>query len=237
MTKETTQRYVVHLCSACGLAFTTPRPTPEELDAFYTESYFATATEGLGYGDYRGDSWAESNARAMWQSLHAWAEIDVPEKSVLDIGCATGAFLAEAKADGWRVHGVEKAASAAAIAEREFGVPVSSEVADVPGAFGLVTMWHVLEHLLDPLTALAEARTKVMDGASCSSSCRNGVRSAVGRTAAGGASSGRRNTSTSSPKARFGWHWRQRVGRSCAKRRSNRTSRTRRSSTSVTGAP
>ncbi len=164
MAKATTQRYVVHLCSACGLAFTIPRPTPAELAAFYTETYFATDIEGLGYGDYRGDSWAEANARAMWASLHAWASIDPPENSVLDIGCATGAFLADAKAADWRVHGVEKAAFAAAVARREFGVPVSNDVADVPGTFGLVTMWHVLEHLIDPLEALVQARTKVASG-------------------------------------------------------------------------
>ena len=164
MVKETTQRYVVHVCSVCRLAFTVPRPTPAELDAFYTESYFAADTEGLGYSDYRGDSWAEANARAMWASLHAWALIDPPETSVLDIGCATGAFLSEARTANWRVHGVEKAGSAAEVARREFGVPVENDLAEVPGTFGLVTMWHVLEHLLDPVDALVQARLKVASG-------------------------------------------------------------------------
>ncbi|MGD9704731.1 MAG: class I SAM-dependent methyltransferase [Acidimicrobiia bacterium] len=163
-TKKTTQRYVVHVCTGCGLAFTMPRPTAAELDAFYTDTYFATDTEGLGYGDYRGASWAEANARAMWSSLQSWASVEPPKKSVLDIGCATGAFLSEAKAAGWKVHGVEKAASAATIAEREFGVPVSNEVAAVAGDFGLITMWHVLEHLVDPLGALVAAKPKIAPG-------------------------------------------------------------------------
>jgi 2-polyprenyl-3-methyl-5-hydroxy-6-metoxy-1,4-benzoquinol methylase len=146
------------------LAFATPRPTQHELDAFYSDSYFAGSADGLGYTDYRGDSWAEANAQEMWRVYHYWTRTAAPETSVLDIGCATGGFLHKASQAGWRVRGVEKSQTAADVATREFGIPVASTITEVDERFGLITMWHVLEHLLDPVDALRQARDRLVPG-------------------------------------------------------------------------
>lgn len=164
ITKTTTRAYAFERCRACGLVFATPRPTEAELDAFYTADYFSGHSDGLGYGDYRGESWAEANAESMWRSVCRWLTQHVPEESVLDIGCATGAFLAQARQSGWRVQGVEKSAAARAVAASEFGVPVTDSTGAVAAQFGLVTMWHVLEHVLDPLTELVAARDRLAPG-------------------------------------------------------------------------
>lgn len=164
ITKTTTRTFSIERCRGCGLAFATPRPTEEELDAFYSDRYFKSPTGGLGYTDYRGESWAEANAEAMWREFHDWARTTPPEESVLDIGCATGGFLRRARQAGWRVHGVEKSLAAAEVARSEFYLPVSATIGAVDERFGLITMWHILEHMLDPLAALQQARELLVPG-------------------------------------------------------------------------
>jgi 2-polyprenyl-3-methyl-5-hydroxy-6-metoxy-1,4-benzoquinol methylase len=166
---QTTRRFEIDCCTACGLAFALPRPSEEELVKFYTSDYFSHpgASEKLiGYSDYAG--MGELNARAMWRTFRD--EIAAPDlpKSLLDVGAATGGFIDEARKDGWTTEGVELSEEAARIAREEFGVTVHHGDVFSPALagrrFDVVTMWHVLEHCIDPLGVLRQARSLLAPG-------------------------------------------------------------------------
>lgn len=83
-------------------------------------------------------------------------------RRVLDVGCARGGFGAELKRQrpGIVVHGVEiNPVSAAVAAERLDEVHVGRFPDDVPeGTFDVITFLDVLEHLVDPQSALQSAK-------------------------------------------------------------------------------
>ncbi len=81
---------------------------------------------------------------------------------MLDIGCGPGFFLAEAKAQGWRVQGVDLSGWAKETARERFGIDVfQGDLAQARFAdksFDAVVMNDVIEHLEDPKAALQEIR-------------------------------------------------------------------------------
>jgi SAM-dependent methyltransferase len=83
---------------------------------------------------------------------------------MLDIGCGIGIRLAQMRAKGWAVWGVEPNAFAAARAAERAGAPERVIAGPVETAafareqFELVTASHVLEHLASPLETLARVR-------------------------------------------------------------------------------
>jgi SAM-dependent methyltransferase len=86
---------------------------------------------------------------------------------LLDVGSGKGAFLAAARDAGWDVLGVESAPDAAEAARANFGVDVivGDFLAMRPlGTFDVVTMWHVLEHVTDPMGALERAAVSLKPG-------------------------------------------------------------------------
>jgi len=81
---------------------------------------------------------------------------------LLDVGCGRGGFVARASALGWDAMGIDTdgAAVSACLAS---GLSVSAapleELAEsMPGAFDVVTMAHVIEHVADPVSLLRAAR-------------------------------------------------------------------------------
>jgi len=87
---------------------------------------------------------------------------------LLDIGCGKGNFLNVARQDGWSVCGIEPTKRSAEYARNEHGIEVietglheSNIAAD---SYDVVTMWHVLEHLSDPRSALNEVRRVLVKG-------------------------------------------------------------------------
>lgn len=152
-------------CDRCGLAFALPRPTPEALTEFYQATYFNRAdTElRLGYVDYDGASWAAANASRAWDELGDWAPATrrVP-RTLLDVGAATGDFGARASQDGWAVTACELGDTARAKAGAK-GLATIPTLDDATGQFGLITMFHVLEHVIDPFQVLTKARQLVDD--------------------------------------------------------------------------
>ncbi len=79
--------------------------------------------------------------------------------ALLDVGCALGFLLGEARAAGFEPYGVDRNASAIERARAEFGERVQAlDLAEnpFPGvAFAAVTLVDVLEHVPDPAALLA----------------------------------------------------------------------------------
>src|SRR5262249_7126909 len=153
------REYLLVACRACGLVYSLPRPAPEELAATYDPAYYARpAGQPTGYDDYRGEP--ELNARNMWDVVAPFLVERFPRPgALLDVGCATGGFLTRAREAGWSVAGVEYSPVSRATAREAFGLDVrAGGIGDggfADAAFDVVTMWHVLEHLVSPMEDLA----------------------------------------------------------------------------------
>ncbi len=80
-----------------------------------------------------------------------------PPGRLLDVGAGRGRFVAQARAAGWEADGIEPSLRGVEGA-RELGIELqqaSVDSADVaPGSLDAAALWHVLEHLDDPGTAL-----------------------------------------------------------------------------------
>ena len=145
-------------CEACGLRWLLDPPTGPDLERFYTSGFYVPAPPrgGVLIG-------------ALHQITNAirLRELDGLEPGrLLDVGCGKGRFLAAARDAGWDVVGIEFA-HASAEAARANGVDVhEGDFLDValPGGFDAVTLWHVLEHLPEPLAAVARAADLVRPG-------------------------------------------------------------------------
>lgn len=138
-------------CAACGLVATARAPRYE-----YDARYF-TDEAGGGY------DFDDAHSRAFDQARFS-SELDRLGRrgiqgTLLDVGCATGAYLCEAVARGWTATGVEVAEFARLEAARRAGVTVVPSCDDLPAGrrFDLVTLHHVLEHVDDPVSFLREA--------------------------------------------------------------------------------
>ncbi|HXY61967.1 MAG TPA: class I SAM-dependent methyltransferase, partial [Nitrospirota bacterium] len=80
---------------------------------------------------------------------------------LLDVGCSSGAFLADAKKFGFLETGVEPAAEPVKTA-REFGLNVRQgflhDLRFPDEAFDVITLFEVIEHLREPMELLRECR-------------------------------------------------------------------------------
>jgi len=155
-------------CAVCGLIFGWPFPTEEELRQLYSADYFHcdTPLHG-GYEDYQGDEEEiKKTFQRRWKSLMRYVPAQRPLR-VLDVGCATGIFLTVARDAGAVPFGVERSAYAAEIAQSK-GIPVFQgqlEAASFEtGSFDVITLWDVIEHVVDPLALLQSCAQRLHDG-------------------------------------------------------------------------
>jgi len=148
--------FAVRQCRACGVLYLDPRPTAEEMGAYYPDEYVPYAS-----GRYL-SAWQQWNLRLAISKQVRAVTARMPQKGrALDVGCATGDFLAALRTRGWRVQGVEINDRIAAYTRRTKGIPVFAgslaEAGFEDGSFDLITFWDVLEHLPDPRRTLMEA--------------------------------------------------------------------------------
>jgi SAM-dependent methyltransferase len=126
-----------------------------QLDAFPAEEVLAEAYGEAESGDYVEEE-AGQRATAAW--VLERVERHVTPGELLDLGCWVGFMLAEARGRGWSVHGVEPSEFASAFARERLGLEVVTaaiDEAELPaGAFNAVFMGDVIEHLVDPASAL-----------------------------------------------------------------------------------
>ncbi len=145
------------LCLDCGVARTNPLPTQEELASFY-EAAYREAYKGVVTPRKRHVLRA---ARLACTRLAVLLPHLQSGSRLLDLGAGGGEFVALARAAGLAAEGIEPHAGYAGHAMQVLGLPVRQGVwqtaAISPGSFHAVTLFHVLEHLPDPVACLRAA--------------------------------------------------------------------------------
>ena len=158
--------FAVARCRVCGLAFTAPRPTPAALGRFYEGVY--SGEGGAAMREMQTGPGMRTLLKVRWALLIRFATPD-SETRLLDIGCGYGAFLALAhERSGCAVAGCDL--DAGSLGEGVAPASADLRAAEVDaagwenGSFDVVTLYHCLEHTVDPVATLRVARRLLKPG-------------------------------------------------------------------------
>jgi SAM-dependent methyltransferase len=155
-------------CDACGVQTWRDWPPPDAEP--YDATYWHSPDPARGYPNYAALAAVQATThRARLAALRRHlrgARINPPR--LLDVGCGPGHFLAAARAAGWHAVGLDPSEYAVSTAHRRTGLdvrhaPLTSHALPA-GPFDAVTLWDVLEHLPDPVDALACAAQALHPG-------------------------------------------------------------------------
>ena len=140
-------------CPSCGLGRFEPPLAGDEVARFYPEEYY-------GQLGSKFQPLVERLVRWVGSRHIAYLSRGLPPGGrILDVGCGRGVILGSLADRGFEVHGVERSAAAARGADPRAAIRIAPRLADArypEGHFDEVMIWHVLEHLPDPLETLVE---------------------------------------------------------------------------------
>jgi SAM-dependent methyltransferase len=146
-------------CSGCGLAYINPRLTAGARGEVYDDDYIRGHTGGEELdGDF---VWTVDPT--SWEATRLrYATRGITNGRLLEIGCATGKFLSAVQQKGWEIWGVEFNRHAACAAAKRLGSTVLAggfEEAQLPERhFDVICLFHVIEHMIDPLATVRKIR-------------------------------------------------------------------------------
>lgn len=139
--------FKIQECNSCRLWFTSPRPEDHDLGAYYeTGEYISHNNKKEGLMDYLYHGVRDYSLKKKLSLIN---KVNGNNGRLLDYGAGTGHFLKTAKANGWQVTGVEPSEEARNVAHNTHQLSlVSPEQFEAnEGAYDVITLWHVLEHL------------------------------------------------------------------------------------------
>jgi 2-polyprenyl-3-methyl-5-hydroxy-6-metoxy-1,4-benzoquinol methylase len=156
--------FVVHRCRECGAGFLSPQPDDSYLAKLYSETYY----HSWGFDDETKRPLASAMKRATFALYLDMIQRYKKSGTILDVGCATGIFLEEARARGFEAYGVEVSLFAAQEAQRIMGAGrvFNGKLESCPhgdGTFDVITMFDLFEHVKDPMAALRKAHALLKD--------------------------------------------------------------------------
>jgi SAM-dependent methyltransferase len=106
-----------------------------------------------------------SLAKRRLQIIHRYTSSH--QKSLLEIGCAAGFFLDEAKKLGWKVRGLEISPTEVEFAQKTLGLDVKSGSIDLlseDDQFDVICLFFVMEHIPDYLNFLNQLVQRIPSG-------------------------------------------------------------------------
>jgi SAM-dependent methyltransferase len=143
--------YPIVRCGGCGLVYVRERPPEEDLPGLYGEYHARDGGNEADWNRLMAEIFREAADR-----LDALRNGSGPPR-LLDVGCGYGGFVSLMRDRGWDAEGVDPSPTTVAAASAK-GLPVRlGTLAEFPRsgpAYRAITMFYVLEHLFDPMSAL-----------------------------------------------------------------------------------
>ncbi|MEP4026774.1 MAG: class I SAM-dependent methyltransferase [Nonlabens ulvanivorans] len=135
-------------CSNCSLLVTSPRPDKESIGQYYQSTDYISHTNKANSII----NWVYKIARSytLRKKFKLISRL-ASKKSILDYGCGTGHLLNYIQTHkDWKTIGVEPDEMARTLAISDHDLNVVGSLEDLPDKkFGVITLWHVLEHVHD----------------------------------------------------------------------------------------
>jgi SAM-dependent methyltransferase len=152
------------ICRRCGLVWSNPRPSEEDVRRYYSREYRL---------DYKGRATPSlrhiaRSGRGALNRIRGLSPFLKKGARVLDAGAGGGEVVYALRKLGFEAVGLEPDEQYARHARETLGVPVTTGfVQDAefpPAGFDLVTIYHALEHVEDPAGILARLRRWIAPG-------------------------------------------------------------------------
>ncbi len=159
------EEFLIVKCTNCGLTYLLNPPNEKEIyEDYYTIGFTGKDySENSDYPHLREIHEINSQRKDLIQKIKRGRE----NFKLLDIGCGTGLFLKSCKDAGIEGEGADVSQNALNFARNEFGLNVFSkkveEIAAEGKKYELITMWHVLEHMLEPAEEIKKIKELLTD--------------------------------------------------------------------------
>jgi 2-polyprenyl-3-methyl-5-hydroxy-6-metoxy-1,4-benzoquinol methylase len=151
------------ICRRCGLVWANPPPAQQAVRTYYSEQYrreYKGTPRRTLPQIYNAGRGALARYRRIRQLLRS-------DGAVLDVGCGGGELVYLLRRLGFDASGIEPDRSYSESARSDLGLPVQTgfiQDLDFPdGAFSLILMYHVLEHVDRPVEILGRLRRWLSD--------------------------------------------------------------------------
>lgn len=139
-------------CANCSLIYLKNPLSITDEQELYDDYYKISFSQ-----DYHCDS-AEPGLKTLWEINEQrlqMIETFIPGGKLLDVGSGQGFFLYHAQQHEFSATGVDVSSRAVAFCEQTFHINVHlqniNQDFDLDEKFDIITMWHILEHMSDPL--------------------------------------------------------------------------------------
>lgn len=153
--------FAVVQCQDCDLCYTNPRPNRESIGHFYPSVYAPHRRKRPRRISTVNTSWERPRKERHTLPWHGQGRL-------LDFGCGGGSFLQRMHMQGWEVTGLDVSPFAVETIRKDLGL--RAHLGTLPHAelqpesFDVVTMWHSLEHVHDPMEILRQAHRILTPG-------------------------------------------------------------------------
>lgn len=144
-------------CSNCGLLYRYPIPTPEDYERLNNDVDYAWYKE-FDLAEFDFDRFKKTSQYFQIQRRIEYVLRHKASGNLLDVGCGLGFFVHEAVRCGFTVTGIDMSRTTVKWAQENLHLDVRpgklEEMKFHDGQFDIVCLWHVLEHVPDPLETL-----------------------------------------------------------------------------------
>ena len=150
-------KYKIKRCKKCHHVQIYPVPTMKEIEKFYNENL---QEKNIGYKATIKEI-KEKNLDDTIRRVSLIKKITSKRNSILEIGSGYGFFLERMKNSGYKIMGTEVSKARIKFLKKIPNIEIfqSSEPAKIKKKFDVIVMFHVLEHLTDPITFLKNIKT------------------------------------------------------------------------------